>query len=185
MPSAPSTKKANAGPGYYDLIKAVLSLKERSGSSRMPSTNYVAAKKGASYSKGSFKLAAEEKKVAAKARHRQARPQEGRRPGQEAAAKKPAAKKPAAKVCCQEPATKEDHQDVKTTKTAKARRQEATKATKKVSAKAHDHQEESGEEVGGQEDHQGGQEVSYARAQFVQYVTSFVIVGGRGLVSSP
>ncbi|TDH68418.1 hypothetical protein CCR75_000493 [Bremia lactucae] len=87
MPSPPSMKKANAGPGYYDLIKeAVLALKERSGSSRHAIDKFVAAKKGSSYSKsrlnialkrgveagklvpvkGSFKLAADEKKVAKK-----------------------------------------------------------------------------------------------------------------------
>lgn len=87
MPSAPSTKKANPGPGYYDLIKeAVLALKERSGSSRHAIDKFVAAKKGSNYSKsrlnialkrgvesgklvpvkGSFKLAADEKKVVKK-----------------------------------------------------------------------------------------------------------------------
>lgn len=87
MPSAPSSKKANVGPGYYDLIKeAVITLKERTGSSRHAIDKYVAAKKGDSYSKsrlnialkrgvesgklvpvkGSFKLAADEKKVSAK-----------------------------------------------------------------------------------------------------------------------
>ncbi|CAH0480836.1 unnamed protein product [Peronospora belbahrii] len=87
MPSAPSSKKANTGPGYYDLIKeAVITLKERTGSSRHAIDKFVAAKKGANYSKsrlnialkrgvesgklvpvkGSFKLAAEEKKVAGK-----------------------------------------------------------------------------------------------------------------------
>ncbi|KAF1330755.1 Histone h1, partial [Globisporangium splendens] len=86
MPSASvaTAKKANAGPGYYDLIKeAVLTLKERNGSSRQAIDKYVAAKKGASYQKarlnialkkgvevgklvavkGSFKLAADEKKA--------------------------------------------------------------------------------------------------------------------------
>ncbi|CEG49629.1 histone h1 [Plasmopara halstedii] len=87
MPSPPSTKKANAGPGYYDLIKeAVIALKERSGSSRHAIDKFVAAKKGSNYSKsrlnialkrgvesgklvpvkGSFKLATDEKKVAKK-----------------------------------------------------------------------------------------------------------------------
>lgn len=83
MPAAPSSKKANAGPGYYDLIKeAVLALKERMGSSRHAIDKYVAEKKGAGYAKarlnialkkgveagklvmvkGSYKLAADEKK---------------------------------------------------------------------------------------------------------------------------
>ncbi|GLE03761.1 hypothetical protein PINS_up012663 [Pythium insidiosum] len=82
--SAAAAAKKNAGPGYYDLIKeAVLELKERTGSSRHAIDKYVAAKKGASYSrsrlnialkkgvetgklvavKGSFKLAADEKKA--------------------------------------------------------------------------------------------------------------------------
>uniref|UniRef100_M4B3N4 H15 domain-containing protein n=1 Tax=Hyaloperonospora arabidopsidis (strain Emoy2) TaxID=559515 RepID=M4B3N4_HYAAE len=87
MPTAPSSKKIHAGPGYYDLIKeAVIMLKERSGSSRHAIDKYVASKKGSSYSKsrlnialkrgvqsgklvpvkGSFKLATVEKKAGVK-----------------------------------------------------------------------------------------------------------------------
>ncbi|KAE9348736.1 hypothetical protein PF008_g7214 [Phytophthora fragariae] len=153
MPSAPSTKKANAGPGYYDLIKeAVISLKERSGSSRHAIDKYVAAKKGASYSKsrlnialkrgvesgklvpvkGSFKLAAEEKKVAVK------KPVAAKPVAKKAAApaKKPAAKKPAAKKA---PAKKPVAKKTVTKKTAKTAKKpaakKATKTAKKVSAK--------------------------------------------------
>ncbi|KAE8899652.1 hypothetical protein PF005_g7709 [Phytophthora fragariae] len=151
MPSAPSTKKANAGPGYYDLIKeAVISLKERSGSSRHAIDKYVAAKKGASYSKsrlnialkrgvesgklvpvkGSFKLAAEEKKVAAK------KPVAAKPVAKKAPAKKPAAKKPAAKKA---PAKKPVAKKTVTKKTAKTAKKpaakKATKTAKKVSAK--------------------------------------------------
>ncbi|KAG7387389.1 hypothetical protein PHYPSEUDO_014152 [Phytophthora pseudosyringae] len=143
MPSAPSTKKANAGPGYYDLIKeAVISLKERSGSSRHAIDKYVAAKKGAGYSKsrlnialkrgvetgklvpvkGSFKLAADEKKVAKKPVAKKAA----------ALAKKPAtktAKKPAAKKTAAKPAKNAKKPAAKTAKKS------AAKASKKVSAK--------------------------------------------------
>ncbi|KAF4040165.1 linker histone H1 and H5 family [Phytophthora infestans] len=156
MPSAPSTKKANAGPGYYDLIKeAVFTLKERSGSSRHAIDKYVAAKKGASYSKsrlnialkrgvesgklvpvkGSFKLAAEEKKGAAK------------KPAAKPVAKKAtSAKKPAAKTAkkpdakkstktAKKPAAKKTSTK-KTTKTAKKpTAKKVTKSTKKVTAK--------------------------------------------------
>ncbi|KAE9027011.1 hypothetical protein PR003_g11215 [Phytophthora rubi] len=155
MPSAPSTKKANAGPGYYDLIKeAVISLKERSGSSRHAIDKYVAAKKGASYSKsrlnialkrgvesgklvpvkGSFKLAAEEKKVAAK-KPVAAKPVAKKAPAKKAA-KKPAAKKPAAKKA---PTKKPVDKKTVTKKTAKTAKKpaakKATKTAKKVSAK--------------------------------------------------
>ncbi|TYZ61794.1 hypothetical protein PybrP1_004792 [[Pythium] brassicae (nom. inval.)] len=87
MATSSSSKKANTGPGYYDLIKeAVIALKERQGSSRHAIDKYVAEKKGSGYQKarlnmalkkgvetgklvavkGSFKLAADEKKSASK-----------------------------------------------------------------------------------------------------------------------
>ncbi|KAL3674211.1 hypothetical protein V7S43_000169 [Phytophthora oleae] len=160
MPSAPS-KKVNAGPGYYDLIKeAVLALKERSGSSRHAIDKFVAAKKGASYSKsrlnialkrgvesgklvpvkGSFKLAAEEKKAAAK-KPAAAKPaaKKAATPAKKAApkAKKPAAKKIATKTkTAKKPAAKKATKSTKTAKKPAAKKAgKATKVTKKVLAK--------------------------------------------------
>merc|ERR1719182_191327 len=87
MPSKPKSKAA--GPSYYDLIKAaILSLKDRSGSSRQAINKYVASKKGSGFKntvlnralasgvasgkliqvKGSYKLSAAEKKGPAKKR---------------------------------------------------------------------------------------------------------------------
>ncbi|RLN72222.1 hypothetical protein BBJ28_00000541 [Nothophytophthora sp. Chile5] len=151
MPSAPSTKKANAGPGYYDLIKeAVLALKERTGSSRHAIDKFVAAKKGASYSKsrlnialkrgvesgklvpvkGSFKLAADEKKVkkAPKPAAKKAAPATVKKAKKTTSAKKPAAKK--AKTAATKSKSKSKSKTAK-----KPAAKKASKSVKKVSSK--------------------------------------------------
>lgn len=130
MPSAP--KKASAStpsaPGYYDLIKeAVIALKDKSGSSRHAIDKYVAAKKGASYSKprlnialkravesgkllpvkGSFKLAAVEKKAVLKAKKESEKTEVKKVKTTKTvkkAAKKPAAGKKAKKTMSKKPA---------------------------------------------------------------------------------
>ncbi len=146
MPSAP--KKAASGPGYYDLIKeAVISLGERTGSSRQAIDKYVSAKKGSSYSKsrlnialkkgvesgkllqvkGSFKLAPTEKKA------KKAAVPKKKAAGAKKTTKKPAAKKaPGAKKVLKKPAA-----GAKKTKTTKPKKVSAKKtgATKKKAVK--------------------------------------------------
>lgn len=148
MPSAP--KKASASTpsasGYYDLIKeAVIELKDKSGSSRHAIDKYVAAKKGASYSKprlnialkravesgkllpvkGSFKLAAVEKKAVLKAKKESEKTVSNKtKPTKtvKKVAKKPAAEKKVKKIVSKKPAsstTKAAKKPVKKTTTKK------------------------------------------------------------------
>lgn len=162
MPSAPKKTTVATGPGYYDLIKeAVLTLKERSGSSRHAIDKFVSAKKGAGYSKsrlnmalkrgvevgklvavkGSFKLAAAEKKPAAAKKVAAASAEKPKKVAKKPAAKKAAgAKKPAAKKVAKKPVASKTKKPAasKTKKAAGAKKPAAkkvTKSTKKVAAK--------------------------------------------------
>jgi histone H1/5 len=153
--AAPKTKKAavpkakkaagESGPSYIDLIiEAIISLKERSGSSRQAISKYVSAKKSNFAShflnkalrtaveggklvqvKGSYKVAAAQKKKAAP---------------KKAAAKKPAAKKdakPAAKTASKKVSAKKAKKAASPKKKASAKPKKVTsKAAKKVTKKA-------------------------------------------------
>lgn len=165
MPAAPSSKKANAGPGYYDLIKeAVLALKERMGSSRHAIDKYVAEKKGAGYAKarlnialkkgveagklvmvkGSYKLAADEKKspktpVAKKKVAGDKKKSVKKTDVKKADAKKTDAKKSAKPKTASKPkkatSAAKPKAASKPTKKAAPATKKVTKSTKKVSAK--------------------------------------------------
>lgn len=169
MPSAP--KKASAStptaPGYYDLIKeAVIALKDKSGSSRHAIDKYVAAKKGASYSKprlnialkravesgkllpvkGSFKLAAVEKKAVLKAKKESEKTETKKvvktaktvkkvtkKPAAEKKVKKTVSKKPAAsstKKAAKKPVKKTSAKKPTTTKKKVVKKSAAKKVTK-------------------------------------------------------
>lgn len=156
MPAAAApTAKKPTGPGYYDLIKeAVLALKERQGSSRFAIDKYVANKKGASYSKsrlnialkkgvetgklvavkGSFKLAADEKKAATKKPAAKKATTVGKKSVKKATAPKKKTVKSVKKVSRKKP-TASKKKVVKKSTAAAAKKAKKSVTVKKVAAK--------------------------------------------------
>jgi outer membrane biosynthesis protein TonB len=144
--------KKPEGPKYGDLVKgAILALKDRTGSSLVAITKFLAAsgstnstalkvalkngvKKGTFIKvKASYKLSAEAKKPPPKKKVVKKKVVKKTKPKK--TAKKPAAKKPAAKKTAKKPAAKKTTKPKKTIAKKPAAKKVAKKAAKKPAAK--------------------------------------------------
>lgn len=161
MPTAPKSKKST--PGYSDLIQeAIVSLKERNGSSRHAIDQIVSSKKGLTYTKsrlnatlrkdvdsgkliqvkGSYKVPSSMKKKAPTSAVASTKKTVAKKaPGKKTATKKSVAKKPASKAgakkkpVAKKSTVKKNTVKKNTVKKASTKKSPKKKPTKKGTAK--------------------------------------------------